>query len=147
MKKLLSLVMTCILICGLFVPGAYAKKKDSLVSGLYHYVLNEDGTAEITDVDESITDGNIPSELDGHKVTVIGASAFSLCGKLVKAVIPEGVQKPVIVILSFVRPLFCAAWHCPGSAVESLQMIRSISGLASRTDSPTVTDSCESWFE
>lgn len=92
MKRLLSLVMTCILICGLFVSGAYAKKEDSLVSGLYHYVLNEDGTAEITDVDRSITDGNIPSELDGHKVTVIGACAFSLCGKLVKAVIPEGVK-------------------------------------------------------
>ena len=92
MKKLLSLVLAGMMLCGLFVPGVFAEEEKSLVSGLYHYVINDDGTAEIISVDVSITDGNIPSELDGHKVTAIGPHAFHHCDKLTKVVIPEGVK-------------------------------------------------------
>ena len=41
---------------------------------------------------------------------------------------PEGGQKPVMVTSFAVRPLFWAAPHWPGRAVESLQMMRSTSG-------------------
>ncbi len=63
----------------------------TLVSGLYQYTVKEDGTAEITKADEFLTDGNIPAELDGHRVTSIGSFSFHDCAKLEKVVIPEGV--------------------------------------------------------
>ena len=58
---------------------------------LYRYEVKADGTAEITGVDESIEDGNIPAELDGHKVTSIGRYVFMNCENLKTVVIPEGV--------------------------------------------------------
>ena len=87
MKKLLTLVLAALLVCGMFVAGASAEE-----SGLYQYTVNPDGTAEITKADPKITDGNIPAELDGHKVTSIGNAAFDNCGKLKNVVIPEGVE-------------------------------------------------------
>ena len=51
-----------------------------------------------------------------------------------------GVAKPVMVTSSLVRPACCAASSWPGRAVESLQMIRSMSAWAASTALPMVTD-------
>ena len=59
--------------------------------GLFRYEIKEDGTAQITKADESLTDCNIPAELDGIPVTSIGSDAFYDCRNLRSVVIPEGV--------------------------------------------------------
>ena len=62
MKKLLSLVLACMLICGVFVPGAFAKETKSL----FTYKVLKDGTAEITGInDTSMVHLDIPAEIDG----------------------------------------------------------------------------------
>ena len=88
MKKLLALVLAVLLACGALVSGSLAETQ-----GLYEYKVKEDGTAEITGADKNIKDGNIPAELDGHKVTSIGEDAFYQCGKLTEVKIPEGVTE------------------------------------------------------
>ena len=60
---------------------------------LFGYKVKEDGTAEITSVKESITDGRIPAMLDGYAVTSIGYQAFMNCNNLTVVIIPEGVKK------------------------------------------------------
>ena len=88
MKKLLSLMLACMLMCGLSVPGAFAEEHE----GLFTYKVLEDGTAEITETtDGDIIHLEIPAEIDGYKVTSIGTGAFWKCFKLVSAIIPEGV--------------------------------------------------------
>ena len=73
MKKLLSLVLACMLMGGLFVPGAIAEEHE----GLFTYKVLEDGTAEITETtDGDIIHLEIPAEIDGYKVTSIGTGAF-----------------------------------------------------------------------
>ncbi len=59
---------------------------------LFRYKIKEDGTAEITSVKESITDGRIPATLDGYAVTSIGYQAFTNCNNLTEVIIPEGVK-------------------------------------------------------
>lgn len=88
MKKLLALVLAVLLACGALVSGSLAETQ-----GLYEYKVKEDGTAEITAADKNIKDGNIPAELDGHKVTSIGEDAFYQCRKLPEVIIPEGVTE------------------------------------------------------
>ncbi len=85
-KKLLTLALAALLVCGALMSGSLAETQ-----GLYEYTVKEDGTAEITKVDQSIKDGNIPAELDGHKVTSIGRDAFYSCRKLTSVTVPEGV--------------------------------------------------------
>lgn len=60
---------------------------------LFGYKVKEDGTAEITSVKESITDGRIPAILDGYAVTSIGYQAFTNCNNLTSVIIPEGIKK------------------------------------------------------
>lgn len=66
--------------------------KELLHSAPYSYTLNERGEACIVDCDRYIS-GNveIPDELDGHKVTAIGAYAFMGCGHIENINIPESV--------------------------------------------------------
>ena len=66
--------------------GDYLKyqKIDEDDDGTYDYI-------RITDCDESATEIEIPGEIDGLKVTVIGASAFSGCPNLASVNIPDGV--------------------------------------------------------
>lgn len=87
MKKLLTMTLTVMLICGMLVTGAYAARQQ----GMYRYTVKEDGTAEITEVDKRCTDGDIPAELGGYKVTSIGDCAFYKCEKLTDVTIPESV--------------------------------------------------------
>ena len=69
----------------------YQYNENGPVSGSYHYEVKEDGTAEITRADGFLADGNIPAELDGHKVTSIARETFINCDRLKEVVIPEGV--------------------------------------------------------
>lgn len=69
---------------------------DYVLSGLFVYKDNGDGTCEITGYDKRKTLPEkliIPTKLDGKKVVKIGPSAFSSCYKINTAVIPEGVEE------------------------------------------------------
>ena len=77
---------------------------DSLDSGMYEYRMQEDGTAEITGINnKDIVTLEIPAELDGIPVTSIGDDALMSCEKLQSVVIPEG-------IVSLGSGAF---WYCP----------------------------------
>ena len=86
MKKLLTMILALTIVCGCLFSTASAG-----TSGMYEYTLKSDGTAEITNVDRKCSDSVIPAELDGHKVTSIGRSAFFYCTKLTNVTIPDGV--------------------------------------------------------
>ena len=86
MKKLLTMILALTIVCGCLFSTASAG-----TSGMYEYTLKSDGTAEITRVDTKCSDTVIPAELDGHKVTSIGPSAFFYCSKLTNVTIPDGV--------------------------------------------------------
>ena len=86
-KNLPVIILVAVLICAavaivLLVPPRI----------LYEYKVKPDGTAEITNADETIQDADIPAELDGYKVTSIGDSAFSRGFQLRTITIPEGVE-------------------------------------------------------
>jgi len=62
-------------------------------SGQWKYVL-EDGGATIMGYEEKPSAALlIPSELDGRSVTGIGVEAFSMCGDLIRVVIPDTVTE------------------------------------------------------
>lgn len=69
MKKLLIVVL-CLLLCTL--PVSAEEKPTEYTSGIYTYILLDDGTAEITGLEGWPAELVIPSELDGHTVTRIG---------------------------------------------------------------------------
>ncbi len=60
------------------------KKVDEDYDGTYDYIC-------ITDCDESATEVEIPSEIDGLKVAAIGKQAFYNCTNLANVNIPDGV--------------------------------------------------------
>lgn len=87
MKKLIVMILAVVLVCGVFVTGSFAED-----NGTFQYTVKTDGTAEITGVvGRKLKDGNIPSELDGHKVTSIGWSAFNFCDVPAEITIPDTV--------------------------------------------------------
>ena len=55
------------------------------------YEIQSDNTIQITRADRALTECVIPAEIDGHKVTSIGLSAFAGCELLTKVTIPETV--------------------------------------------------------
>ena len=89
-------------------------EEDVLESGLFQYKVKEDGTAELMKANEFLTDGNIPAELDGHRVTSIAAYAFQDCASLETLAIPEGV----------VSVGYSAFWNC--IRLESLSIPASV---------------------
>ena len=91
MRKLTALISVFVLIlacCG----TAYAENAAEAVSGDFVYFLKEDGSATISAYTGTESDLTIPSELDGHPVTVIGEKAFKGNENLVSVIVPEGVQ-------------------------------------------------------
>ena len=88
-RKMLWLVLALLLVMS--SAAAYTR---TMHSGDFQYVLQEDGTAMITDVE--ITAWNkemlaVPSVIDGRPVTAIGEEAFSLCIELTSITIPDSV--------------------------------------------------------
>ena len=73
------------------VPSVSAEKAATFADGPYDYSLRQDGTAEIINYRGSEEELAIPSALNGHAVTAIGAEAFSYCVGLTDVTIPDGV--------------------------------------------------------
>ena len=92
-KRLLSLLLVLVMILSAMPLSGISAF--AATSGDFEYEILEDGTAEIIWYSGTETDLVIPSEIDGHKVTSIGMSAFySGSGENFKSVyIPEGVVK------------------------------------------------------
>ncbi len=89
MKKILATSLILTLILSLFlVPSASA---ESTLSGDFFYQVLENGTAEITGYKGESALVQIPSEIEGYKVTSIGNYALSRNENIVKVVVPEGV--------------------------------------------------------
>lgn len=59
--------------------------------GDYLYYIETNGEIEITDCDEKATTIEIPSEIEGKKVTAIGKRAFFNCSNIVSITIPDNV--------------------------------------------------------
>lgn len=59
--------------------------------GSLKYDVNSNGTLKITDFDESVTDVEIPSEINGKTVTTIEQYAFSSCKSLKSVTIPDSI--------------------------------------------------------
>ena len=89
MKKLISLILAALLVCGVLLTGSFAEE-----GSMYRYKVKEDGTAEITGVDEKCKDGNIPAEIDGYKVTSIGEASWTMRRVRSSSIRPSGVKKP-----------------------------------------------------
>lgn len=88
MKKLWLLV--ALLLC-FALPCAAEDNPAEYTSGDYQYVLLEDGTAQITDYTGKAIQLEVPSELDGYRVTSIGYHAFYGCGSLTSITLPDSV--------------------------------------------------------
>ena len=81
MKKCLSMILAVLLLCGGIVSVSLAEGED-----LYEYTVNGKK-------DKEIKKAEVPAEIDGKKVTVIGSQAFYGCNDLKTVVLPEGLQK------------------------------------------------------
>ena len=81
-------VVTVMLLCR---QNVLADGQETFTSGDYTYTVNDDGTLTITGYTGSDTEIEIPAEIDGKKVTVIGKKAFYNCQTLEKVVIDEGI--------------------------------------------------------
>ncbi len=55
----------------------------------FDYTVLGDGTAEISCADKTITDAEIPAEIDGYTVTAIAAQGFADCASLRSVTLPE----------------------------------------------------------
>ena len=69
--------------------GAFAATPQP--SGDYFYVIQDDGTAKITDYTGDASSLTVPEALDGYAVTAIGDYAFVDCKTLTEITLPEGV--------------------------------------------------------
>ena len=122
MKKLLAAVCSAILVIGMAaaLPENAAKAVGGIVAGAelsgdFRYGMLDDGTAEITGYVGSDKNVDIPSSIDGAKVTrigeaafngntsitsvdipknviAVGAKAFNGCTELAKVTLPDGIK-------------------------------------------------------
>ena len=96
MKKIIAVIMA--LACIVCVFASCGKKDDTpkeLTSGDYTYVVLEDGTAKITKYNGTSDEieRDLPSEIDGKTVTVIGKEAFAGAEGLTVVNFPTGLVK------------------------------------------------------
>ena len=84
-----SLVMTICMCDGL----CFAVKGNEIhTSGDFEYEVLNDGTAKILSGDYSAKEIIIPAEIDGIKVSTIGAQAFSAYGNLRSLELSDGIE-------------------------------------------------------
>jgi len=68
-----------------------ATRKHGVTDDGYYWVMLDDGTICVYDVKDTVTVADIPSTINGVKVTQIAHNAFAFNPRLTKAVIPEHV--------------------------------------------------------
>ena len=92
MKRILSVLLAAILLLSLSNSGLAEEAREILQSGDFSYAVLEDGTVEITRWYGEEKKLEIPSTLDGKKVTRIGKFAFTVCFSLTTVTIPDSVS-------------------------------------------------------
>ncbi|MCM1307806.1 MAG: leucine-rich repeat domain-containing protein [Butyrivibrio sp.] len=100
LKKCIIFSLLIALAAGIFGFGAVTLKeamageREEVESGDWYYKLLEDGTAELTRYYGEKVNVEIPSEIDGKKVTKLGGyGVFSTCRSLKSVSIPDGVTE------------------------------------------------------
>ena len=91
-KRVLSLLLALMMIVSLVPTAVMAYSSTDVayaVTGGNIYFNESTGT--ITDCDTSVTEANIPSEINGVAVTSIGDDAFAWCDSLTSITIPDSV--------------------------------------------------------
>lgn len=88
MKKFTSALLVLFFILSISIIGAYATETDD-----FEYEILEDNTIAITDYKKDAKTIVIPSEIDGHTVTVIGSWSFSGCYDTVNITIPDTITE------------------------------------------------------
>jgi len=89
MKKLTAALLLVVFVFQLIGINAFASES-RYSCGDYWYVLQNDGTAEITGYTGNTAVLSIPATLDGYRVTSIGVDAFADCDSLQSVTLPEG---------------------------------------------------------
>lgn len=88
------------------------------------YILQKDGTIQITEVNQNIVNAVIPAEIDGYTVTSIGNDAFHGCTRLTSVTIPDTVKSIG----------FNAFWSCTSlSEINIPDSVTTICGFAFRS--------------
>ena len=91
MKKILSILLTMVLIISIIPLGVFDIDANAETDGYYTYTISN-GEATITDVDNSISgDINIPPTLGEYPTVKISENAFRGCENITSVVIPLGV--------------------------------------------------------
>ena len=90
-RKIISLLLSILMIIT-SVP-LMALNSFAASSGDYEYELLKDGTAQIKHYNGSETEIEIPSEIDGHRVTFISSGAFKGCTSLTSVTIPDSITE------------------------------------------------------
>ena len=90
MKKAISVLLTIAMLLSIFSMVS-ASAVIIIEVDDYDFTVNYDGTATVTGYTGTDTALNIPSELNGHTVTVIGGNAFGNYEKITSVVIPDTV--------------------------------------------------------
>ncbi|MCI6007200.1 MAG: leucine-rich repeat protein [Ruminococcus sp.] len=106
LNKITSVLLSAIMVIGIFsiIPFA-AGAETSGTSGSFEYSVLDDGTASIKKyIDNGSKTVDIPSTIDGYKVTEIGLSAFEGCTGLKSVTIPNSVTEIG----------YCAFYGCTG---------------------------------
>lgn len=91
--KRLWIALLCLALCAPWTAGLSEEAQAEGGSGDFSYELMGDGAARITGYSGEGGALEIPAEMDGYPVTVIGREAFYQCAGLTSATIPAGVER------------------------------------------------------
>ena len=90
LNKITSVLLSAIMVIGIFSIIPFAAGAET--SGSFEYSVLDDGTASIKKyIDNGSKTVDIPSTIDGYKVTEIGDDAFYDCTGLTSVTIPSSV--------------------------------------------------------
>ncbi len=90
-KRILSLLLVLLMVVSLVPTAAMAEDDVVAYEVTGGNIYFEKATGTVTSCDPEVTEANIPSEIDGVKVTSIGYKAFAGCMGLMRVTIPDSV--------------------------------------------------------